>query len=325
MLNLKACAFALSLALPWAPAGAWAQAAYPAKPVKVVVGFTAGGPTDVVARVIAQHLGERMGQPFIVENRAGAAGSIGAAAVARAAPDGYTLYLAVQTTHAVAPALYPDVGYDPIKDFRGVVRIVHNPLMMVVDPALPVRTVADLVDYAKARPGKLNYATGGLGSSPHMSVELFKKVSGVELTPVHYKGDSAAIVDLLGGQVQMMMSSISGLLPNVQNGKLRPIAVTGRTRSPTMPDLPTIAESGYPDFEVITWFGLVAPARTPDAVVARLNREVLQVLKQPEVREKLTGMGFEVVPNSAEAFSRFMAEENVKWGSLVRELGLKGQ
>ncbi|WP_132979226.1 MULTISPECIES: tripartite tricarboxylate transporter substrate binding protein [unclassified Pigmentiphaga] len=148
---------------------------------------------------------------------------------------------------------------------------------------------------------------------------------GVDLTPVHYKGDSAAIVDLLGGQVQMMMSSISGLLPNVQNGKLRPIAVTGRTRSPTMPDLPTIAESGYPDFEVITWFGLVAPARTPDAVVARLNREVLQVLKQPEVREKLSGMGFEVVPNSAEAFSRFMAEENVKWGSLVRELGLKGQ
>ena len=260
-----------------------------------------------------------------MENRAGAAGSIGAASVARAAPDGYTLYLAVQTTHAVAPALYPDVGYDPIKDFRGVVRIVHNPLMMVVDPALPVRTVADLVSYAKAHPGKLNYATGGLGSSPHMSVELFKKVSGIDLTPVHYKGDSAAIVDLLGGQVQMMMSSISGLLSNVQNGKLRPIAVTGKTRSPTMSDLPTIAESGYPGFEVITWFGLVAPARTPDAVVARLNQEVLQVLKQPEVKEKLTGMGFEIVPNSAEEFSRFMAEENVKWGSLVRELGLKGQ
>ena len=323
MLNLRGCAFVLSLAA--VPAGAWAQAAYPAKPVKVVVGFTAGGPTDVVARVIAQHLGERLGQPFIVENRAGAAGSIGAASVARAAPDGYTLYLAVQTTHAVAPALYPDVGYDPIKDFRGVVRIVHNPLMMVVDPALPVRTVADLVSYAKAHPGKLNYATGGLGSSPHMSVELFKKVSGIDLTSVHYKGDSAAIVDLLGGQVQMMMSSISGLLSNVQNGKLRPIAVTGRTRSPTMPDLPTIAESGYPGFEVITWFGLVAPARTPDAVVARLNQEVLQVLKQPEVKEKLTGMGFEIVPNSAEEFSRFMAEENVKWGSLVRELGLKGQ
>lgn len=296
---------------------------YPSKPVKLVVGFTAGGPTDIVARLIAQHLGERLGQPFVVETRAGAAGSIGANYVAKSAPDGYTLYMAVQTTHAVAPYLYPNVGYDPIKDFTGVVRVVHNPLMMVVHPSFPVKSIADLVAYAKAHPGKVNYSTGGLGSSPHMSVELLKKAAGIDIAPVHYKGDAAALTDLLGGQVNMMMSSISGLLPNVQNGKLRAIAVTGSTRSPTVPDVPTVAESGYPGFEVLTWFGLVAPAKTPPDIVDRLNKEVLETLKLPEVKAQLNKMGFEVVPNSPAEFTRFIAEENVKWGSLVKALNLK--
>ncbi|CAN5515430.1 tripartite tricarboxylate transporter substrate binding protein [soil metagenome] len=296
---------------------------YPSKPVRIVVGFTAGGPTDTVARIVAQHLTERMKQSFVVETKAGAAGSIGAAYVAKQPADGYTLYLAVQTTHAVAPYLYPDVGYDPIKDFTGVVRVVHNPLLMVVDPSFPAKNLAELVAYAKANPGKVNYSTGGIGSSPHMSVELFKKVAGIDMTPIHYKGDAAAMTDLLGGRVNMMMSSIVGVLPSVQNGKLRPLTVSGSSRSPAVPDQPTIAESGYSGFEVITWFGLVAPAKTPPDIVSKLNQEVLAVLKVPEVRDQLVKMGFEVVPNSPDEFTRFIAEENVKWGTLVKSLNLK--
>ena len=306
--------------------GARAQSGdYPNKPVKIVVGFTAGGPTDQVARIIANHLGEKLGQSVIVDARPGAAGSIGAAYTAKQPADGYTLYLAVQTTHAVAPYLYPNVGYDAVKDFTGIVRVVHNPLLMVVHPSFPAKNLGELIAYAKANPGKINYSTGGIGSSPHMSMELFRKAAGVDVTAVHYKGDAAALVDLMGGQVQMMMSSIAGLLPTVQQGKLRPIAVSGLQRSPMAPDIPTVAESGYPGFEVITWFGLVTVTKTPPAIVERINKETLAILKQPEVREQFTKMGFEIVPNSAAEFTRFIAEENVKWGGLVKQLGLKAE
>ncbi len=306
--------------------GARAQSGdYPNKPVKIVVGFTAGGPTDQVARIIANHLTEKLGQSVIVDARPGAAGSIGAAYTAKQPADGYTLYLAVQTTHAVAPYLYPNVGYDAVKDFTGIVRVVHNPLLMVVHPSFPAKNLGELIAYAKANPGKINYSTGGIGSSPHMSMELFRKAAGVDVTAVHYKGDAAALVDLMGGQVQMMMSSIAGLLPTVQQGKLRPIAVSGLQRSPMAPDIPTVAESGYPGFEVITWFGLVTVTKTPAAIVERINKETLAILKQPEVREQFTKMGFEIVPNSAAEFTRFIAEENVKWGGLVKQLGLKAE
>ncbi|MBV7483789.1 tripartite tricarboxylate transporter substrate binding protein [Bordetella sp. BOR01] len=304
-----------------------AQAAddYPAKPINLVVGFTAGGPTDSAARILAQQLGRQLGQSVVVQTRAGAGGSIGANYVAKSDPDGYTLYLAVQTTHAVAPYLYPDVGYDPIKDFTGIVRVVHNPLLMVVNPEVPANNLSELVAYLKANPGKVNFATGGIGSSPHMSMELFKKAAGLDIMPVHYKGDAAAQVDLLSGRVSVMMSSISGLLAGVQDGKLRPIAVSGRTRSPLLPDVPTIAESGYPDFEVITWFGLVAPAGTPQPVIDRLNHEVLAALKVPAVRQQYTKMGFEIVPNSSAEFTRFIADENVKWSGLIKELNLSAE
>ena len=306
--------------------GAYAQSqGYPNKPVKIVVGFTAGGPTDSVARLIARQLSERMGQNFIVDSRPGAAGSIGASYAAKQPADGYTLYLAVQTPHAVAPYLYPNVGYDAVKDFTGVVRIVHNPLLLVVHPSFPAKNLAELVAYAKANPGKINYSTGGIGSSPHMSVELLRKAAGIDITAVHYKGDAAALGDLLGGQVQMMMSSIAGLLPSVQAGKLRPLAISGLQRSPMVQDIPTIDESGYPGFEVITWFGLVAPAKTPSDVVERINREALAALRSPEVREQFNKQGFEVVPNSSLEFTRFIAEENVKWGGLVKQLGLKAE
>ncbi|GAA4323402.1 tripartite tricarboxylate transporter substrate binding protein [Pigmentiphaga soli] len=296
---------------------------YPSKPVKIVIGSTAGGPTDTVARVVADHLARRLGQPFVVEIRSGAGGTIGGAYVAKAAPDGYTLGVAVQGTHAVAPYLYPNVGYDPVNDFVDIIRLVDTPLLMTVNPSSPFKTVADVVDYARANPGRLNFATGGVGSSPHMSMELLKKAAKIDMTPIHYKGDSAALVDVLSGQVGVMTSNIVGPLSYVQNGKLRPVAVTSLKRSPLLPDVPTIAESGYPGFEVITWFGLVGPAKTPKAIVDRLNQETRIVLGDPAVQAQFAKLGFEVVPDTPEQFAQFMRDENVKYGGLIKELGLK--
>ena len=209
---------------------------YPSKPSRIVVGFTAGGPSDIVARIVAQQLTERLGQSYVVENRAGATGTIGAELVAKAPPDGYMLYLASQTTHAVAPYMYAKIGYDPIKDFATVVRVVHNPLLMVVNPAFPVTSIKELITLAKARPGQINFATGGIGSSPHMSMELFKSTTKIDMVPVHYKGDGAAIIDVIGGQVPMLTSSMSALMPYVKSGKMRGVATTGLKRSPVAPE-----------------------------------------------------------------------------------------
>ena len=298
---------------------------YPSKPSRIVVGFTAGGPSDIVARIVAQQLTERMGQSFVVENRVGATGTIGAELVAKAPPDGYSLYLASQTTHAVAPYMYAKVGYDPIKDFATVVRVVHNPLLVVVNPSMPVKSMNDLIALARARPGQINFATGGIGSSPHMSMELLKSMLKLDMVPIHYKGDGAAIIDVIGGQVPMLTSSISALMPYVRSGKLRGVAVTSLKRSTVAPEFPTIAESGLQNFEVITWFGLLAPAATPKDVVSRLNAEVVQSVSLPAVKEQLTKMGFEIVANTPEQYAVFLREENVKWGKVVRDLGLRAE
>jgi|KBSMisStaDraftv2_1062788.scaffolds.fasta_scaffold97170_2 tripartite-type tricarboxylate transporter receptor subunit TctC len=298
---------------------------YPSKPSRIVVGFTAGGPSDIVARIVAQQLTERMGQSFVVENRVGATGTIGAELVAKAPPDGYSLYLASQTTHAVAPYMYAKVGYDPIKDFATVVRVVHNPLLVVVNPSMPVKSMNDLIALARARPGQINFATGGIGSSPHMSMELLKSTLKLDMVPIHYKGDGAAIIDVIGGQVPMLTSSISALMPYVRSGKLRGVAVTSLKRSTVAPEFPTIAESGLQNFEVITWFGLLAPAATPKDVVSRLNAEVVQSVSLPAVKEQLTKMGFEIVANTPEQYAVFLREENVKWGKVVRDLGLRAE
>jgi tripartite-type tricarboxylate transporter receptor subunit TctC len=298
---------------------------YPSKPTRIVVGFTAGGPSDIVARIVAQQLTERMGQSFIVENRVGATGTIGAEIVAKAPPDGYTLYLASQTTHAVAPYMYAKVGYDSQKDFATVVRVVHNPLLMVVNPSFPVTSIKELIALAKARPGQVNFATGGIGSSPHMSMELFKSMTKIDMVPIHYKGDGAAIIDVVGGQVPMLTSSMSALMPYVTSGKMRGIAVTSAKRSTVAPEFPTIAESGLPGFEVITWFGILAPAATPKDIVNRLNSEVVQVVALPAIRAQLTKMGFEIVANTPEQYAVFLREENVKWGKVVKDLGLRAE
>jgi tripartite-type tricarboxylate transporter receptor subunit TctC len=299
---------------------------YPSKPVRIIVGFAAGGPSDIVARLMAQQLTERLGRQVLVENRAGATGMIGAEMVAKAPPDGHTLYLASQTTHAVAPYMYAKSLYDPIKEFSTVVLVSHNPLLAVAHPSLGVKSVKELVAMARKRPGELNFATGGQGSSPHMSVELLKSLTGIRMEPIHYKGDGAAIGELLGGQVPIMFASIAGLLPHARAGKLRGLAITGSKRSATAPEYPTIQEElALPGYEVVTWFGLLTTAGTPAEVVNRLNKEVVQALADPAVRESIAKLGMETDGNTPEQYAAFLREENVKWGKMVKSLGLRAQ
>src|SRR5918998_1258092 len=314
--------------LSWAMFLSVAQAqtpTYPSKPTRIIVGFVAGGPSDLVARLVAQGLTERMGQQFVVENRPGATGIIGAELVAKAAADGYTLYLASQTTHAVAPALLPRVGYDPLKDFVTVVRVAHNPLLMVVHPSLPVKSFNELVALARSRPGQINFATGGIGSSPHMSMELIKSITKINMVPVHYKGDGAAIIDLLGGHMQLFNASIGTLLPHTRSGKLRGLAVTSLKRSAMAPEFPTLDESGLKGFEVLTWFGILGPSGTPQAVIARLNEQILQTVGTPAVRDQLLKIGFEVLSNTPQEYSAFLKQEHARWGKVVKDLNLKAE
>ena len=298
---------------------------YPSRPVRIIVGFAAGGPSDIVARIVAQQLTDRLGRSVVVENRPGATGMIGAEVVAKAPPDGHALYLASQTTHAVAPYMYAKAPYDPIRDFTTVSLVAHNPLLCTTHPSLNVKSIKELIALAKARPGDLNFATGGQGSSPHMSVELLKSMTGIKMVAIHYKGDGAAISDLLGGQVPIMFASIAGLLPHTKTGKLRGIAVTGAKRSTIAPEFPTVAESGLKGYEVVTWFGILATAGTPSEIVARLNTELVQMVTVPAVKEKITGLGLEIVGNSSAEYAAFLKEENVKWGNMVKALGLRAE
>ena len=296
---------------------------YPVKPVRVIVGFTAGGPSDIVGRIVAAQLSERMGRQFVVENRAGATGMIGAELVAKAPPDGHTLYIASQTTHAVAPYMYAKPLYDPVKEFATVSLVAHNPLLMVVHPSMNVKSVKDLIALAKAQPGAVNFATGGIGSSPHMSMELLKSMAKIDMVPVHYKGDGAAIIDLVGGQVSLFTASIAGLVQHVKSGKLRGIAATGGKRSAIAPEFPTVAESGLAGFEVVTWFGLLTTAGTSADVINKIYTDLGQSLTQPAVKDQFTKLGLEVVGSAPDNYAQFLRAENTRWGNMVRQLKLK--
>lgn len=304
-------------------AGVCHAQSYPTKPVRIVVGFAAGGPSDIVARLLAQQLTERLGRSVIVDNRPGATGTLGAENVAKSAPDGHSLYLASQTTHATAPYMYRNVGYDPVKDFATVTLAMQNPLLGVVHPSTPIASIKDLVALAKAKPGQLNFATGGQGSSPHMSVELLKSMAKIDMVPVHYKGDGAAIPEVIGGQVHMMFSSISAWMPYVQAKKVRGIAVTSAKRTSIAPQFPTVAESGLPGFEVITWFGILAPAGTPKEIVGRLHEELVKILAMPAVKEQAAKLGMEIVGSSPDDYAVFLRAENAKWGKMVKDLQLR--
>jgi len=296
---------------------------FPSKPVRLVVGFAAGGTTDVVARIVAQKVGEGWGQNMIVENRAGASGMIAADAVAKAAPDGYTLLLSPQTSLAVAPALTGKATYDAAKDFTPITVIGSTPTLMVVTPSFPPKTFAEFVALAKKE--RLAYGSGGIGSSPHMAGELMSAQLGIKMTHVPYKGENPALADTIGGQVPIMFGNISAALPHLRSGKLRALANTGDKRSPLAPDVPTLNESGLKDFAVATWFGLLGPAGLPPELAARIQRDVARAVASPDVQSKLVELGVDLVNSTPEQFSAFLRAEIARYARVIKEANIKAE
>jgi len=296
---------------------------YPNKPVRMVVGFPPGGGTDILARLVAQKLSETWGQQVVVENRPGASATIAANVVAKAPPDGYTLSMGQLTPNAIAPALMADLPYDPTRDFVPIVLVGTSPNVLVVNPSLPAKNLQELVAHAKARPGKVTYASSGPGSLQHIAGELFSNMAGVEIVHVPYKGSGQAIVDLMSGQVDLNFDSMPAVLQQVKAGKLRAIAVTSAKRSSGLPEIPTVAESGYADYDLTTWWGLFAPAGTPPAIVARIHDDTLAVLQNAEVKERFAGVSVDAGGGSAREFADLVARDIAKYRTLVRSLNIK--
>ena len=294
--------------------------AWPAKPVRLVVPFPAGGATDTVARVVAQQVATETGQQFIVDNKAGAGGTLGATEGMRAAADGYTLVFTTSSTHAISPHLMAKAPYDPVKDFTPIAHVADAASVLLVTPGLPVKNVAELISYAKAHPGELNYASSGNGTIVHLTTEAFRSQAGLQMLHVPYKGTGPALTDLAAGNVQVLFDSIPTGLPHVRSGRLKALAVTGGQRSPLMPELPTVAEAGLPGFTSVTWFGLYGPARLPADVVRQINTAFNKALRAPEVGAKLAQLGAEpAAPQSPEAFATMVAKDSQRWGQLIRE------
>ena len=291
---------------------------YPDRPIRLIVPFAAGGGNDTVARLVGQKLERELGQPVVVDNRPGAGGIVGAEAAARAAPDGYTLFLGGVGSHAINPNLHANLGYDPIRDFQPISLIASAPLVLVVHPSVPARSVRELVALAKAQPGKLNYASNGNGSSSHLAAAMFASMTGTDMVHVPYKGLAPALTDLLSGQVQLMFSSVVAILPQVKAGKLRAIAVSSRERMALLPDLPTVAEAGVPGYQSSSWYGILAPGGTPADVVSRLNGALVSIVAQADVKQALAQEGAEPVGSSPQAFGAFILAEKQRLGDVIR-------
>ena len=295
--------------------------AYPTKPVTIIVPFAAGGTTDILARIIGQALTAELGQSVVVDNRAGAGGNIGGQAAAKATPDGHTLFMGTVGTHAINASLYKKMPFDPVKDFAPLTRVANVPNLLVANPAQPYKSVKDLIAYAKANPGKVNFGSSGNGSSIHLSGELFKSLAKVDMQHVPYKGSAPAVTDLLGNQIGIMFDNMPSAIQHVRSGKLVPLAVTTAKRSPELPNVPTIAEAGVPRYEATSWFGMFAPAGTPAPVLAKLNAAIVKVLGQPDVKKKINEQGAEDYSETPEQFAAFIQAESVKWGKVVKESG----
>ena len=307
-------------------AGAWTQAAaqeYPVKNITFIVPYAAGGNGDIRGRQVSQRLAAILGKPVVVENKSGAGGNIGTDAIAKAAPDGYTIGMGNFAPMSVNASMFKSMPFDPRKDLLPVALIERGPLVLMVNPKSPFKSVKDIVDAAKAKPGVLTAANGGIGGSHHLSAELFKQTAGVDIISVAYKGGSPATTDLMAGNVDMMFEQMYAAAPSIQSGKLRPLATTGPKRLPQFPDVPTFAELGYPKIEVLNWQGVIAPKGTPPAIIAKLNDAVNRALKEPDMREKITSQGNEVGGGTPQDFAALIGSESEKWGKVVREARIK--
>jgi tripartite-type tricarboxylate transporter receptor subunit TctC len=297
--------------------------AFPAKPIRIIVPFPAGGATDIAARAIADKMSANWKQPVLVENRPGAGGNVGADFVAKSAPDGYTLVMGITGSHAINTSLYAKMPYDPVKDFEPITQVAVVPNVIVVHPSVSAKTLKELVDLAKRQPGKYDYASLGSGTAAHLGMELFKTSAGIFMVHIPYRGSAPAVADLIGGQVQVMMDGLPSALPHVKAGRLRALAVTSQKRSPAAPDLPTIAESGYPGFYADAWSGLFAPKGTPKGIVDKLAIETQRILKLPDVRERFAALGAEPVGSTPAEFAQHVQREIDKWARVVKQSGAR--
>jgi tripartite-type tricarboxylate transporter receptor subunit TctC len=300
-----------------------AAQAWPNKPIRLMVPFPPGGSTDIVARIVAQKLGERLGQSLVVENRGGAGGTIGTAQVAKAAPDGYTLTVASTSTHVVAPHVYSKLEYDPVKDFTPIGLMAVSPYLLVVNPALPAKTLQEFVNHARAQPGKLNYASAGVGSTTHLAMEMLKTSSKTFMLHIPYNGNGPAGAAVIAGQVEALFGSLPALLPHAKSGRARALAVGTPKRSPSLPDVPTVAESGYPGFDASLWLALMAPAGTPPAIVERVNREMVALINTPETREAFDKAGTEQLTGTPAALAAMIRDGLPKYAAIVKASGVK--
>jgi len=298
---------------------------YPSRPIRFVSPFAAGGSTDQLARLLGQKMSETWGQPIIVENRPGAGGTTGSELVAKAPPDGYTILLTSSSAHAIGPALRTKLPYDPIKDFAAVTQVASGFNLLVVHPSLPVHSVRELIALARARPGVIAYASGGIGTPAHMAGALFHALAKVDLVHVPYKGGAPAAVAILSGEVPVTFGSIQTVLPQVRNGRLRALASTGARRAAAVPDLPTVAEAGVPGYELNSWYGVLAPAATPHDIVAKLNAEMVRILRLSETRERLTHEGVEPAGTTSEEFAAYIKAEIAKWARVIRAAGIHAE
>ena len=308
--------------MAFAAVTAMAQQGYPARAIRLIVPSAPGAGTDITARILAPKLSGYLGQQVVVENRAGAATMIGGEAVARSIPDGHTLLLGISTL-AINPAMYRKMPYDALKDFAPISWVVVLPNVLVTHPSLPVRTVKELVALARARPNQINFASAGTGTNPHLTMELFLSMAGVRMTHVPYKGTGQGMIDVLAGHVPVITPSVLTVLPYTRSGRLRGLGVSSAKRSSAAPDIPTIAEAGVPGYEATQWFGILAPAGTPGAIVDRLHREIVRALKDPEVRDRLVADGADPVGSSPDEFAAFIRSESVKWAKVVTDIGIK--
>ena len=309
-------------ALAALPALAPAQI-YPTRPIKLIVPYPAGGSVDLLGRAIGERLATALGQPVVPENRTGATGIIAHEAVARAAPDGYTIAVSGTSPLVLAPYQYKKLPYDPLTDFAYLSCAGTTPFVLNVTPGLPVRNAQELVAYAKANPGKLNFGSAGIGNSAHLAAELFARAAGINMVHVPYKGNSLAMIDLVGGQIQVLFDPVQTSIPQIRGGKIRPLAVTGKSRFPHLPDLPTIAESGYAGYEFVVWYAFLAPSATPPAIVARLNAAINQIVRDPEMKARFAAQGATLAESTPEACAAYVRKELPAWGKLFEEIGVK--